>query len=221
MRAAALFEILQDAAIELQDVGVALHGHERAGLLTTDAAGAEHHDRLSLELRRKFLHRGGEVSEIPDLRHDRPLERPHPDLVVVPGVEQGHRPAFVQPLLELRRRDLGRRTAGRIDAFDAEGDDLLLDLHQHALERLLGTRAFLGLDAREARHGADHGQDDRKLLAGAGQEEVDALRREQDRPLESVGLGAFLQAETQLLQAFERRELIAGEIDDLGGHDAG
>ena len=155
MCATHLFEILQDTAVELQHIGITLHGHERACLLAADTAGTEHHDGLRLEFGGKLLHRRGEIPEIPDLRHDRPFERAHADLVFITRVEQRHRPAFVQPLLELLRRDLGGWTAGGIDAFDTESDDLLLDLHEHALERLIRTRTLLGRNTRETWHSPD------------------------------------------------------------------
>ena len=161
MRATHLFEILQDTAVELQHIGITLHGHERASLLAADTAGTEHHDGLRLEFGGKILNRRGEIPEIPDLRHDRPFERAHADLVFITRVEQRHRPAFVQPLLELLRRDLGGRTAGGIDAFDTESDDLLLDLHEHALERLIRTRTLLGRNTRKTRHSSDDVKDGR------------------------------------------------------------
>jgi len=171
-----------------------------------------------LELGRQFLHGRREIAEVPDLRDDRSFERPHPHFVVVAGVEQRHRPTFVQPLLELACRDLRRRTPGRVDAFDAERDDLLLDLHEHALERLIGTGALLGSDVRQTGHGADDFQYRRQLRPRAGQKEIDALGRQQDGPLQAVRLGRLLQPRPQLLQPFQRGELITGEIDDLGGH---
>ena len=161
MRATHLFEILQDTAVELQHIGIPLHGHERASLLAADTAGTEHHDGLRLEFGGKLLHRRGEIPEIPDLRYDRPFERAHADLVLITRVEQRHRPAFVQPLLELLRRDLGRRTAGGIDAFDAESNDLLLDLHEHTLERLIRARTLFGSDTRKTRHSSDDVKDGR------------------------------------------------------------
>ena len=46
VRAAAVFEILQNAAVELVDVGEALALHQRAGFFAADAAGAKHDDGL-------------------------------------------------------------------------------------------------------------------------------------------------------------------------------
>ena len=218
MRAADFFEILQDTSVELEHVGVTLHGHERSRLFATDAAGTEHHDGLRFEFSGKLLHRRGKIPEVPDSRHDCAPERTHTHFIIITGVEQSHRTTFVQPLLELLRRNFLGRSPGRIDAFDAERDDLLLDLHEHALERLIGTRTLLGRNIRETGDGADDLQHRSQLRARAGQEEIDTFGGQQDRTLEPLDLGDLLQARPQVFQTVQRSELIAGEIDDLGGH---
>src|SRR4051812_36140755 len=52
----ALLEVLENAAIELEDILEAFALHERPGFLAPDAARAEHHDRLLFQFRRKPAH---------------------------------------------------------------------------------------------------------------------------------------------------------------------
>src|SRR3954452_22380327 len=80
-------KILQDAALEVIDLGKAARQQIGAGLLATDAAGAEHGDPamfLGIEVaRRKLL----ELAKAPDAGIDGAFERAHRDLEGVAGVE--------------------------------------------------------------------------------------------------------------------------------------
>jgi hypothetical protein len=106
MRATALLEILEDAAIQLQHMAKALRLHVGTSLLATDTAGAEHHDGLLLQLRWQARHRSGEVAEVINACSQCILEGAQLHLVVVAGVEQGQRPPLVQPRLQLPWRQL-------------------------------------------------------------------------------------------------------------------
>src|SRR5437764_14492943 len=83
-----LFQIVQDAALEVIDLGEAAREQMRARLLAADAAGAEHRDPPvfgGIELLRgKIL----ELAKAPETGVDRTLERPHRHLDGVACVEQ-------------------------------------------------------------------------------------------------------------------------------------
>ncbi len=85
-------------------------------------------------------------------------ERAELHFVIVTCVEQRHRPAFIEPALEFLGGELGRGAARRVDAFDTERDDLLLDPYEHAAERLVLRLAHLRLQAFEARPAAQFGE---------------------------------------------------------------
>src|ERR1700704_5765197 len=89
------FQIFQDAALEVIDLGKAARQQKGAGLLATDAAGAEHRDLPMLRrieiLRGKIL----ELPKAPDAGIDGALEAAHRDLEFIAGVDHKH----------VRRRD--------------------------------------------------------------------------------------------------------------------
>src|SRR3954471_19754154 len=82
-----LFQIFENAALEVIDLGKAAREQMRARLLAANAAGAEHRDFAvfgGIELlSRKIL----ELAKTPDARIERAVERPHRHLEGVPGVE--------------------------------------------------------------------------------------------------------------------------------------
>src|SRR5262245_30990843 len=104
--AAALLEVFEDAAVELEHVFEALALHERPGFLAADAAGAEHHDRLLLQLRRELADAFGKVAEVIDADRQRVPESAELHFVIVARVEQRDGAAFIEPALELARREL-------------------------------------------------------------------------------------------------------------------
>ena len=188
--------------------------HERAGFLAADAAGAEHDDGLLLERVRQAADRGREVAEMVHADGQGVAEGAEADFVVVARVEQRDRPAFVEPLLEFAGGQLGGSAPGGIDALDAERDDLLLEPHQHAGEGLMVGLAVFRRQVREARQGAEFGEEQFNAVRGAGDEQVDALGAEQDRAPQVPAAAEFEQAGAQRAKLAERRELVGGEVDD-------
>src|SRR5215475_3210173 len=82
-----LFQISEDAALEVIDLGKPLRQQERGGLLAADAAGAEHRD-LPVPGGIELL--CGKIPELPEARDlgiDRALERAHRNLEAVPGID--------------------------------------------------------------------------------------------------------------------------------------
>src|ERR1700738_1791154 len=80
--AAAVLEILENAAVELQDGLEAGLLHERSRLLATDAARAEQHDRLFLQPGCQPRDGRGELAEVIDPDGERIPEGPELHLVV-------------------------------------------------------------------------------------------------------------------------------------------
>ncbi len=185
VRAAALLEIFQDAAIELEDVEETFPLHVGTGLFAANAARAKHHDRVLLHPGGKFPHRIRELAKMVEAQDLRAAKRAELHLVIVARVEQRHGPPLVEPLLERRRRNLARRFLLRLDALHAERDDFLFDPDQHPVERLVLAHAHLRRQILQPRDRAQLGQQQPDLVRAAGDEEVDALAAQQDRSFES------------------------------------
>src|SRR3954452_20444816 len=82
-----LFQIFEDTALEVIDLGKAAREQMRARLLAADAAGAEHRDPAVLCRIELLCSKILELPETPDARIDRALERAHRHLEGVAGVE--------------------------------------------------------------------------------------------------------------------------------------
>ena len=80
------------------------------------------------------------------------LNVPSFHFVVVSRIEQRDGPPFVEPALQFSRGKFRRRSLAGFDPRNAKRDDLLLDAHQHAVERLLVADADFGREVLEARN---------------------------------------------------------------------
>ena len=78
-----------------------------------------------------------------DAQHVSVSERADFDFVVVSSVQQMNRPPFVEPLFQLLRRQLGRRSLPRINPVNAELNNLVLNFDEHPSERLPLAQTFL------------------------------------------------------------------------------
>ena len=137
MRAAALLEIFEDAAVELENVFESGAFHEGRGFFAADAAGAERDDGLILEFGGKFGDGFGEIAEVIDAGGNGVFKSAEFNFVIVAGVQECDGTSFIEPLFERGWRNAGRGVAAGIDAFDAEGDDLFFDADEHPVERLM------------------------------------------------------------------------------------
>ena len=72
-----------------------------------------------------------------EVERDGILKRAEPHLVVISRVEERDRSAFIEPAFQLLRGEFRRRASLRFDSRHSEGDNLTLDLDQHAIEGLL------------------------------------------------------------------------------------
>ena len=214
MVAAALLEILQDASLQLVDLLKAFLLHERARLFAPDAAGAKHHDRLLLQLRREFPHRRRKIAEVIHADRQGVFKGAEPHLVVVSGVEERQGAPLVEPLLELLRRELRRRVIAGRHAFDAESDDLLFQFDEQSAERLVVAHALLGIEGGQQRVAAEMTDEQVDAFTRPGQNEVDALGTQQNRSLEVLRSTHRPQLRTPLGQPVERRKQIRGDVHD-------
>ncbi len=172
-----------------------------------------------LHLRRQFGNRRWKVAERINTGYHRALKSAELHLVVVAGVVENDRATFIEPLLEHLRIQTRRGVLGRLDALHPKRNDLFLDAHQHAAERLLCTLAVLGLEAFQSGDGMQHGDQCIHVAAEASNEHVDAFGTQQDRPLQSVGFAFLQETLPQHLEIGELGELIAGDVGDrVRGH---
>ena len=220
MRASDFLEILQDAAFELIDALDADLLHVDRRLFAADAAGAERHDGLAGKVVLVRGNGGRKLSELLEVIFDDVLERAHGDFIVVARVQHHHLAALVvvaliEPALEVRRRDRRRAPLFRADQRVAHGDDFFLHAHQQAAERLVVGQAFFRCQVGKTRVGTQPANDTVNALARAGQEDVDALGRQQHGALQLARLALGQQSGAQGFAVIEGDEFVSGNIDHL------
>ena len=185
--AAAFLEIFEDTSLELVDLAEAGAFQIRSGLLATDATGAEANDGSLLEFLRKSIDGLGEFPEVADRESDGPGKGAELHFVGVAGVEQGDGSPLVEPAFEFLGRQARGGVAGGINPLNAEGDDLLFELHQHPVEGLFITLAALLLEMLKSRDRAECREEFLHCGGFAGNEEIDPFGGEQNASLESQG----------------------------------
>src|SRR5260221_10560253 len=123
-----LFQISEDAALEVIDLGKSPREQERTGLLAADATGAEHRN---LPMLRRVERLGGKILELAEARNlgiDRAVERAQCDLEAVAGVDH-ERVGRRDQRIPVARLDIGADLPRRIGNGCAERDDLPLQPH--------------------------------------------------------------------------------------------
>ena len=108
MSATAVFEILQNASIELEHLVESILNQEGSRLLATNAAGAEGNDGVRLILLQEFRRGSRELAKVFNTDRYGAFKRAQSNFKIVPYVEQRERPAFVEPLFELAGCQSGR-----------------------------------------------------------------------------------------------------------------
>ena len=214
MIAAALFEVFQDATVELKDIIETAFLHKRTGFFAPNAARAEHDDRLIFHLFGQRLDRCRKLTKVIDAEHVSVAERSDFDLVIVSSVQQMNRPAFVEPLFQLLRRQLWRCPLPRINPINAERDNLILNFDEHPSERLTLAETFLNRQITQSRVCTQLGK---KLVNGrptASNEKVDPFLTQQHRAFEIERSRQFTNLFTPLRQSIEFNKLISGDIYD-------
>ena len=157
---------------------------------------------------------GGEIPEMVEVHGACSPEGAQLDFVVIAGVEQGDRPAFVEPLFEFVGREFGRGALGGVDARDPEGDDFLFEPDEQPGEGLVGAFAVFGGEPFKAGALAQGGQQRPDTFRRAGHEQIDAFGAEQDGPLEAGGPAEIKEFGPPLLQTGEVGELVGSDIRD-------
>ena len=154
-----------------------------------------------------------ELAEARDARIDRPGEGAHPDLEIVARIEQ-HDAGLVHEPVPLVRRHIGPHPAQRIGLGIAEGHDLLLEAHLHALERHLGGNGVLQLEivetSREEQAGPQFRHEGIDGLVTPGDGAVDPFMRKQERAADPEILAQPVKRLLQLAEIGQRDELIEG-----------
>lgn len=212
MGAATFLEIFEDAAIELENIFEAGFLHEGRGFFAANAAGAERDDGLILKFGGQIGDGFGEIAEMIDAGGKGVFERAELDFVIVACVEQRDGAAFVEPLFERGGRDARRGVARGIDPLDTEGDDLLFDADEHAVEGLMLAFAEFDGEIGQAGNGAEFGGEFLDIRRKAGDEEIDALGAEEDGAFEVPFLAAGKEMRAPVFEIVEWRELICGDV---------
>src|SRR3569623_2410002 len=179
-----LFEIGEDAALEMVDRGHALRSQQGRRLLATNAPGAEHRDaRGAGDLVAMGCVPGGKVAEARGLRVDGPPEGADLHLIVVARVEQ-QRTRLGDQRIPLCRRDI---VAGgeRIEVGHAHGDDLALYADLHAQERHRLCAGPFDVEIGAAGQGAQGNADPFDRVRRAGDGAVDAFMGDEQRALDA------------------------------------
>ncbi len=180
MLAAALLEISQNAAIELEDPGEANVLKKRRGFFATDAAGAKSHDWLIFELIGQRRGGGGKFAKMIQIECAGAAEGAQLCLVSVASVEKRDGLALIEPFLELSWCDSWRGPAAGINSVDPEGDDLLLDLHEHSIERLMMALADFRREIGQAGNGSEIIEKAIQGRSFGGNENINSFLAEQD-----------------------------------------
>ncbi|CRR59298.1 hypothetical protein PAERUG_E16_London_17_VIM_2_04_14_06005 [Pseudomonas aeruginosa] len=208
-----LFEVLEDAALEVEDLLETGAEHVAGSLLAADAAGAEHRHLLVPRRVVVGLDVLGELAERPGLRIDRALEGADRHLVVVAGIDQQDFRIADQGIPVLRL-DILADLLVRIDARHAEGDDFLLQLDLGAVERLFVAVGFLVLDIGQPGIAAQPGEQRIDAFAATGDGAVDAFLGQQQGAFHTVVEQGLQQGFTQRHVIVESHELVQRRHDD-------
>ena len=144
----------------------------------------------------------------------RPAKGAKGNFVIVAGVEQGDGAALIEPLFERTGRELGSRATGGIKALNAEGDDFLFDLHQHAIERLILVCAFLGLKVSEGEIRSEEIDEQMNGFRRTGDEKVDPFVTEQHGALQIQFACSPTNGGLPIFKVVQRDKLVAGDIND-------
>ena len=212
-----LFQVLEDAALEVEDLLEALAEHVAGGLFATDAAGAEHGDLLVPGRVVMGLDVLGELAERLGLGIDGALEGADGHFVVVARIDQQHLGVGDQgvPVLGL---DVGADALVGVHARHAEGDDFLLQLDLGAVEGLLVAVGLLVVDIGQARVALEPGQQAVDALARGGNGAVDAFLGEQQGALHAAFEHGVEQGLAQRFVIRQGHELVQRRDNNLRSH---
>ena len=183
-----LFQIFEDAALQVEHVRHALRLQERRRFFAADAAGAEHRDPLRtgeqfVAMRPKPARK---FAERPRLGIDRAIERADRHLVIVARVDQ-HRARIGDQRIPVGGIDIGAGI-GRVDQRLAHRHDLALQPHLGTVEGHRVRRGKLHLQPRTARQATNMRQHRVDPCGRSGDRAVDAFPRQQQRAAHALRL---------------------------------
>ena len=196
------------------DFAEALRLHIGAGLFATNAAGAEHHDRLVFQRLGKFSHGSRKIPKVVDARRNRTTKGAKLDFVVVARVEQCDPPALVEPLFKGASGDLGRGAHPGPNAFHSECDDLFFDPHEHPRKWLVRAFAKFRGEAGEPRDRTQFLDQSLDRSGGSRHKQIDPLGAQKDRSPQPSLIAKSQQSQAQRLEVRQLREAIGGDVGD-------
>ena len=185
MVAANALKIPEHPPFELLYVGKTGLHHDGTGFLTSNATRAKHDHRFVLHRCRKALNGFGEGPEGTDVQVDGVLEGPDPQLVVVPRVEDVNGFSRIEHGFELRRFNLLSGHLCGTDVVQTHRDDLVLLSYVHPVERLVIRARDLQGDIGESFVFLEVVNECINGRRPTGQKEIDALRGQQYRALQT------------------------------------
>ncbi len=202
-----LFEIFQDAALEVVDVVETEALEKRGGLLAADATGAEHRDLgLAIDLQvvtcpvRELAERGRTGT-------DRVLEAADLDFVVVACVDHDD-VGVCNQRVPVGRLDIGANGHVGVGERLADRDDFAFDAYAEARKGRCFGGGFLVFNVGETRQGTDGLKEAVKPIAGPGQRAVHAFGCDQQRALDGIGLTNLDEMSLHGFEVIERGELV-------------
>ena len=215
MRAAALLEVVENAAVELVDLAKALADQPGRSLFAAYAAGAESDDGLSFNSSGSAgVARGKSLKDFnPSESAFSNVPRSTSNWLRYPAAP---RSPLVQPALEfLRREPRRRRRARMISGRCMETISRLI----FTSRRLNGCPADqLRLTSMEAKRASAQCFEKRlDVRGGARKEQVDAFPGDEDGALQPQLFAARLERGAQLGQVVEGDESVGGDVENIHG----
>ncbi len=213
-----IFQVLQNAALEVVHLFKAFLEHEAGGFFTADASGAEHGHLLVLLRIELLTHILGKLAEGSGLRIDRSLEGADGNLVVIAGIDQQHFRIADQrvPVLGL---DIGADPLIGADTRNADGDDFLLQFDLGAVEGHFLTEGLLPVQITQARITPQPFEQRAGAFAGTGDSAVDTFQSQQQRTFHTMFVHGVEQRLAQAFKIFQGDELVQRHHDNLGHAD--
>ena len=186
-------------------------------------SGAEADDGRVGELRPVRGKRLRELGEVVDRQGQRAGEAAKADFLAIAGVQEHQAPARIvvalpDPASQRLRRHRWRAFAGvqRRCLLTTERDDLGLALYLQPGERNRRAPAFLCVDGRKTRIVTQPAEEPAHVIACAGQEQVETLRRHQHAAAQAAGLALAPDPVGQRVDIVDPHELVGSDVEDGG-----
>ena len=218
-------QVAQDSSLKMVHTLKALLLQVGGALLTADAAGAEHGDRLGPALFHQgpqlLLHPGGKLAEAFGAGVQRPLKGAQGHFVMVAGVNH-QRGGVADQGVPLLGRHVGAHLLGRLHRGASHRHDLALQPHLEAMEGLRRCPAQPGFEMLQSRKLPQLCQQPLHPGFGTTDGAVDALFSQQDRASHTTLNRQLQQLAAQRRQLRHGGEAVEGRhLHRLGVHRVG